>query len=261
MRELARIEVGARDAVALQPRVEREVACEPAEGAADGTGRRAHARAGDPRDRHPGPGERARQRLVLERGPGLEAADAPVGVDGQRDRGAAEVGVRGARECREAPRQPGRAAGRRRLAQAVDDDLAADGVRTGVGGGEQRRQPARLGLGVGVGGDDQAVRAPGGLQARDGEVHGGAARGAHARGGPVGDVQHQVARRGPRPLAGGVGAAVEDEHDLVAAGRDALLLAQGADAAPDELLLVARGDGDDGAQRGHRSSSSACAAA
>ena len=114
-RGLARRELGGsrrqrRVGVALQPRVEREVAREPAEGAPGGARRGPHARAGDPRDRDAGAGQRAGEGLVLERGARLEAADAAVGVGGDRDRGAAEVRVRGARQRAQARGQPGGAA-------------------------------------------------------------------------------------------------------------------------------------------------------
>ena len=73
---------------------------------------------------------------------------------------------------------------------------------------------------------------------------------------PSGGRSMTCRRRSPAAcdgaLARRVGAAVEDEDDLVGVARDPALRGQRADAAPDERLLVARRHGDDGAQRAHR---------
>ena len=88
-----------------------------------------------------------------------------------------------------------------------------------------------------------------------GDVHAQPPRGADAQRRALDDVQAQVAGRLDRALARRVGAAVEDEDDLVGVARDPALRGQRAHAAPDERLLVAGRDGDHGARRAHPASS------
>ena len=151
--------------------------------------------------------------------------------------------------------QPGGAASRDAVLEVLDHDLAADGPGPALGGLQQRRQPAGLDLGVGVRGGHEAVRRAGLQQPLAGDVHAQPARGADAQRRALDDVQAQVARRLHRALARRVGAAVEDEDDLIGVARDPALRGQRLHAAPDERLLVAGGDRDHGEQRAHAPSS------
>jgi hypothetical protein len=112
-------------------------------------------------------------------------------------------------------------------------------------------QPIRRGLGVGVGGGDQAV----GRQALRGQVHALAARVADARVAGFEHVQGHAAGGGAGALGRGVGAAVEDQQDLVVGAGHAGLRGERGDAGADQLLLVAGGDDDAGlhARRSSRS--------
>ena len=111
-------------------------------------------------------------------------------------------------------------------------------------------QPVGGRLRVGVGARDQALRAPDRVQALAGEVHAEPARGADAGLRGVQDVQREPAGGRAGARLGGVGAAVEDEQQLVGAGLDALLGGQRAHAGADERLLVAGGDDDARLQAG-----------
>ena len=152
--------------------------------------------------------------------------------------------------------QAGGAAPGDAVVEALDHDLAADRPRSLRGRLQERGQPAGLDLGVGVRGGHEAVGRARGQQALARDVHAEPSRGADAERRALDDVQAQVARRQGGALAGRVGAAVEDEDDLVGVARDAALGGQRGDAGPDERLFVARRHGDDGSQPGHAWSSS-----
>jgi hypothetical protein len=187
---------------------------------------------------------------------GFQAADAAVGVGGDRDRRAAEVRVRGSGQGVQSRRQAGGPAPRDAVVEALDHHLAADRPRSGRGRRQERRQPAGLDLGVGVGGGHEAVRRSRGQQSLARDVHPQPSRGAHAERWALDDVHAQVARGPHGALARGVGAAVEDEDDLVGVARHAALAGQRADAGADEGLLVARRHGDHRSQGGHAPPSS-----
>ena len=242
--------------IALQPRIEREVAREPAEGPPGGARGGPHARAGDPGDRDAGARQRAGEGLVLERGVGLQAADAAVGVGGDRDRRAAEVRVGGPGQGAQPRRQADGPAPREAVVEAVDHHLAANRLRSVRGRLQERRQPAGLDLGVGVRGGHEAVGRSRGEQPFARDVHAQPSRGAHAERWALDDMQAQVARGLQSVLARGIGAAVQDEDDLVGIARHAALSRQRGDAGADEGLLVPRRHRDDRSQRGHAPRSS-----
>ena len=97
----------------------------------------------------------------------------------------------------------------------ADLDPAADRTRSRRDRVELRAQPVRRGLGVGVGGGDQAV----GREPLRGQVHALAAGVADAGLDGLDHVQGHLARGGAGALLGGVGAAVEHEQDLVVVAR------------------------------------------
>jgi hypothetical protein len=101
--------------------------------------------------------------------------------------------------------------------------------------GADERRVALDGIGL-------AAQHGGGRQALRGQVHALAAGVADAGVGGFDHVQRHRARGLSGPFLGGVGAAVEHEHDLVGGLRYADLGGERGDARTDQLLLVARGD-------------------
>ena len=198
-RGLARGEVGGLQRAGPRRRCDR--ASRRARGRAPGRGRRARPARGEVRTRAPAiraigtpsPPERAREGLVLERRAGLQAADLAVGLGGDRDRGAAEVRVRGSGQRAQPLGQADGPAARDAVVEALDDHLAADRARSLGGRIQQRGEPAGLDLGVGVRGGHEAVRRPGGEQPLAGDAHAQPSRRAHAERGALDDVQAQVA--------------------------------------------------------------------
>ena len=126
----------------------------------------------------------------------------------------------------------------------ADLDPPADRPRARGDGVELRAQPVRRGLGVGVGGGDQAV----GREALRGEVHALAARVADARVGGLEHVQRHVARRrrGRAASVASVQRSSTSRTSYVGAARRPPGAASARDAGADQLLLVARGDDDAG---------------
>ena len=186
---------------------------------------RGDAHGGEPLDRHAVAVQRALEALVLQRRARLQPADLRVGRGGHRQRGAAELVVLAraggsacaARRCGGvglAPRAARRAGGRARRARSRPPIARAPG-RDGV---ELRAQPVRRGLGVGVGGGDQAVGRAGAR--RPGPCPGGA-RGRRPRSAAsiTCSVMSPAAARAR--CLGRVGAAVEHEQDLVVVAADA----------------------------------------
>ena len=197
--------------------------------------------------------QRALEALVLERLARLEPADLGVRRGGHGERGAAELVML----ARARPAQRGVAPGgvgatplEHGGGEVVRAELDPAADRAGARGDrvELRAQPVRRGLGVRVGGGDQAVR----VQALRREVHALAARVADAGMGGLDHVQGHVARGGAGARLGRVGAAVEHEQDLVVGALHAGLGGERGDAGADQLLLVARGD-DDAGLHGRRS--------
>ena len=232
-----------------QPGVAAQVDGEPAPRAPEPAPRGGDAHGGEPLDRDAVAAQRMLEALVLECLARLQATDVRVRRGGDGQRRAAELVVlagAGAFEAGQPCLRLGIAAGERGRREVVRADLdpPADRPRAGGDRVELRSQPIRCGLGVGVGGGDQAVR----RQALGGQVHPEPARVADARLPRVDHAKREVARRGAGPSLGRVGAAVEHEQDLVFVAGDAVLRRERGDARADQVLLVAGGDDDTRAQ-------------
>ncbi len=189
--------------------------------------------------------ECALEPFVLQR---LARLEPDLGVRRGRDgeRGAAELVVLARARAAQArvalsrlALAPGEHGGRERV--GADLDAAADRARPALDRFELAAQPVRRGLGIGVGGGDQAV----GLEQRQREVHARPARVADA----AFDVQDaQAGERLPRAALGVVAAAVE--HEDHRERRVGVLRCERAHAGSDQLLLVVRWNDDARADHG-----------
>ena len=148
-----------------------------------------------------------------------------------------------------APVQGGR---QQRPLRRIEFDPARDRVGAPVQGGPVACDPVRRHPAVGIGGEDHAGLA----QPVGGPVHGLAPGPARMRAG-IGHMADAHRHRHPGHEIGddrlrGIGAVVEEQHHAEAAGGNAGLGVDGAQAGPDAFGLVAHGNRDDRAGRRQR---------